>query len=118
MESVILIASSEISFIGEYEISAKTISQRYPIPKQKWIIRTTKSGKIIHRRKSPKKGKLTDLFYELVSFPHLITEDNFSIYLNIAEPTPLRNILQELSLVESSDIRGETIRVKLQSQQQ
>jgi len=43
------------------------------------------------------------------------TEENFSIYLNIAEPIPLDNILQELSLVESSDVRGDTIKLKLKN---
>jgi len=41
------------------------------------------------------------------------TEDNFSIYLDIAEPTPLNNILQKLSLVESSNVSGDTIKLKL-----
>jgi F0F1-type ATP synthase membrane subunit b/b' len=43
------------------------------------------------------------------------TEDNFSIYLNISKPIPLHNILQALSLVESSDPRGDTIKLKLRS---
>ena len=41
------------------------------------------------------------------------TEENFSINLVIAEPTPLNSILQELSLVESTDIKGNTINLKL-----
>lgn len=62
----------------------------YPIPRRKWIIRTTKSGKIIYRRKSPRKGKLTDLFYELVSFPHLITENNFSMEVLMIDEEEVR----------------------------
>ena len=51
----------------------------HPIPQHKWIIRTTNSGEVMNRRKSPKKGKIADLFYELVSFPHLVGEDRFSL---------------------------------------
>ena len=43
------------------------------------------------------------------------TEDDFSIYINIVEPIPLHNILRELSLVESSDVRGDIIKLKLKS---
>lgn len=41
------------------------------------------------------------------------TEEYFSIYLAITEPIPLQNILHELSLVESSSLKGNTIRLKL-----
>jgi F0F1-type ATP synthase membrane subunit b/b' len=41
------------------------------------------------------------------------TEENYSIYLNIVEPIPLLSILQNLSIVESSDDRGDTIKIKL-----
>ena len=40
-------------------------------------------------------------------------EKNYSIYINMAEPIPLPNILQDLSLVESSDDRGDTIKIQL-----
>jgi vacuolar-type H+-ATPase subunit H len=41
------------------------------------------------------------------------TEDNFSIFINITEPIPLHNLLAELSLVESSDIKGEIVKLRL-----
>lgn len=43
------------------------------------------------------------------------TEDDFSIYINVVEPIPLHNILRELSLVESSDVRGDIIKLKLKA---
>ncbi|MFC1914407.1 hypothetical protein ACFLXF_03950 [Chloroflexota bacterium] len=43
------------------------------------------------------------------------TEDDFSIYINIVESIPLHNILGELSLVESSDVRGDIIKLKLKA---
>lgn len=57
----------------------------HPIPDKKWIIRITESGDIISRRKSPKKGKLFDLFNELVSIPDLIDKKNFSLEVLVIE---------------------------------
>lgn len=51
----------------------------YPIPQEKWIIRETAIGELITRRRSPKRGKIFDLFKELVRIPDIITEENFSI---------------------------------------
>ena len=52
----------------------------YPIVQEKWIVRlaTDKSGAAV-RRKSPKKGRLEDLFWELVSVPQLLSNPNFSL---------------------------------------
>src|SRR5919112_1615330 len=42
----------------------------YPIVQEKWIVRlATGKGAVAIRRKSPKKGRLEDLFWELVSIP-------------------------------------------------
>ncbi len=51
----------------------------YPIPQEKWIVRITSDGEIKSRRKSPKSGKVIDLFSELVRIPDLITDPNFMI---------------------------------------
>ena len=51
----------------------------HPIAKQKWIVRVTPSGEILSRRKSPKKGRLVDLFTELVHLPAMIRDKNFSL---------------------------------------
>jgi len=62
----------------------------YPIVKEKWIVRSapincastnstaTKSNAVV-RRKSPKRGRLEDLFWELVSIPQLLSTPNFSL---------------------------------------
>ena len=52
----------------------------YPIVQEKWIIRsaTDDRGRAI-RRKSPKKGRLEDLFWEMVSIPQLLANRNFSL---------------------------------------
>lgn len=51
----------------------------YPIAEQKWIVRVTPLGEILSRRKSPKKGRLVDLFTELVHLPDMIRDKNFSL---------------------------------------
>ncbi len=51
----------------------------YPIPHEKWIVRITSDGEIKSRRKSPKSGKVVDLFGELVRIPDLIINPNFTI---------------------------------------
>jgi hypothetical protein len=52
----------------------------YPIAQEKWIVRPANDdhGRVL-RRKSPKRGRLEDLFWELVSIPHLLSNRNFSL---------------------------------------
>jgi hypothetical protein len=58
----------------------------YPIPKVKWIVhKSATTGEIYGRRRSPKKGCLTDLFNELVSIPDLVSKSNFSIEVLMIE---------------------------------
>jgi hypothetical protein len=51
----------------------------YPVVQEKWIVRSTTDGGIAVRRKSPKRGRLEDLFWELVSIPQLLSNPNFSL---------------------------------------
>jgi hypothetical protein len=52
----------------------------YPIVQEKWIVRSAAhNGKRAVRRKSPKKGRVEDLFWELVSIPQLLLHPNFSL---------------------------------------
>lgn len=62
----------------------------YPIAKLKWIVHVSRSGEFVRRRKSPKKGKLTDLFYELVYAPSLIKDRNFSLEVLLIEEEEVR----------------------------
>jgi hypothetical protein len=48
------------------------------------------SGEFVRRRKSPKKGKVTDLFYELVHAPSLIKDRNFSLEVLLIEEEEIR----------------------------
>ncbi len=62
----------------------------YPIAKLKWIVHVSRSGEFVGRRKSPKKGKLIDLFYELVHTASLIKDRNFSLEVLLIEEEELR----------------------------
>ncbi len=62
----------------------------YPIPQLKWIVHVTKEGEMIRKRKSPRKGRLVDLFYELVNTPSLVKEENVSLEVLMIEEEELR----------------------------
>lgn len=51
----------------------------YPIAREKWIVKLGASGEPTNRRKSPKRGGVEELFAELVSFPTLLADPNFSL---------------------------------------
>lgn len=63
----------------------------HPVAVEKWITKMAKDGTtLISRRKSPKRGSLYDLFDELVSFPHLINNPNFSVEVVLVKEEELR----------------------------
>ena len=62
----------------------------YPIAQKKCILHTNKFGEVVSRRKSPGKGKLTDLFRELVRVPELIKEVNFSLEVLLIDEEEIR----------------------------
>lgn len=52
----------------------------FPIAVEKWIVKLAKNNiDNVTRRKSPKRGRVEDVFRELVSIPHLLMEPNFSL---------------------------------------
>jgi hypothetical protein len=64
----------------------------YPIAKEKWIVRKAGSGKkILGRRKSPKVGRLSDLFEELVSIPDLINHENLVLEIPLIQEEEIRH---------------------------
>lgn len=44
---------------------------------------------------------------------NVATEDDYSISLISNEPIPLKSILSELTLIESSDVKGDTVKLRL-----
>jgi hypothetical protein len=64
----------------------------YPIAQEKWIVRKSGSGKkILGRRKSPKAGRLADLFEELVSIPELINHPNLTLEIVLIQEEEIRH---------------------------
>ncbi len=52
----------------------------YPIAQEKWIVKQPKdNSSAVTRRKSPKRGRVEDMFWEMVSFPHMFMNTNFSL---------------------------------------
>jgi len=52
----------------------------YPIAREKWLIKLPKAGgSKTNRRKSPKRGRVEEVFKELVSFPELLCKEGFSL---------------------------------------
>ena len=52
----------------------------HPISERKWVVRVDGDGEtVISRRRSPRRGRVEDLFYELVYMPELLAEENMSL---------------------------------------
>ena len=52
----------------------------YPIAQEKWIVQLAKDDSSgFTRRKSPKRGRVEDLFWEMVNIPQLVSNRNFSL---------------------------------------
>jgi hypothetical protein len=65
----------------------------YPIVQEKWIVRSaTRNGKGAVRRKSPKKGRVEDLFRELVSVAPLLSNPNFSFEVLMISGEEVRRV--------------------------
>lgn len=63
----------------------------YPIALEKWIVKEPKQGESRpKRRKSPKRGTLVSVFEELVSFPQLISNPNFSLVVILIREEEVR----------------------------
>jgi len=62
----------------------------YPLPERKYITHVTKDHIVLNTRKSPKKGRLTDLFRELVMIPNMIGVENFSLEVLLIDEEEIR----------------------------
>lgn len=62
----------------------------HPVPERKWIVRVDRDlDSVLSRRKSPKRGRLEDLFQELVYIPRLIMDPNFSVEVLLVDSEDL-----------------------------
>ncbi len=63
----------------------------YPIAQEKWIVKLSNDGgKAKTRRKSPKKGRVEDVFWEMVSLPQLDSNRNFSLEVLMIQEEEVR----------------------------
>ena len=61
-------------------VRAHRIRLIYPIAQEKWIVKLEKDDSVgFTHRKSPKRGRVEDLFWEMVSFPQMLANPNFSL---------------------------------------
>lgn len=51
----------------------------HPIAYNKWITRLSGDMEQLSRRKSPRRGRVEDIFYELVYMPELLVDPNFEL---------------------------------------
>ena len=64
----------------------------YPIARNKWLVKLPKEkGKEPRRRKSPKHGDFENVFEELVSFPTLLSNPNFSVEVLLIHEEEIRH---------------------------
>lgn len=75
------------SLVQEYPV--KLI---YPVAVEKWLLKATKTGQgeAQTRRKSPKQGRVVEVFNELVSFPELMQDPNFSLEIAFIQEEEVR----------------------------
>jgi hypothetical protein len=62
----------------------------YPLVERRWITYITKDNIVIEKRKSPRKGVLTDVFRELVMIPSIIGHVNFSLEILFIDEEEIR----------------------------
>ena len=62
----------------------------YPIARRKWLVYVTKFGEVVKKRRSPKKAKLVEIFYELAHLCELIKCKNFSFEVLFVEEEEVR----------------------------
>ncbi len=63
----------------------------YPLAQEKWLYKLPKPGwDSPRRRKSPKRGRVEDVFQELVSFPDLMLQDHFTLEVVLIQEEEVR----------------------------
>ncbi|MGV8983475.1 hypothetical protein [Clostridium sp.] len=92
-DSLIEIQTRNFSAIGNKLralVKYNVVRLVHPIAIEKYIVTMDECEKIISRRKSPKKGKLLDLFDELIRIPDLIDEENFILEILLTKEEEIR----------------------------
>ena len=71
-------------------LAAHPVRLVYPIPQEKWIIKIPEGEGETGRRKSPKRGSAEEVFRELVSFPEMLAQPNFSLEVLLIQEEEVR----------------------------
>lgn len=62
----------------------------YPVTAEKWIVRLDDDGQQLGRRKSPKRGRVEEIFGELVYLPALLSHPNFTLEALLIQEEEIR----------------------------
>jgi hypothetical protein len=71
-------------------VASRRVVLVYPIPIEKWLVRVDADGRVLGRRRSPKRGLALDLFDELVHIPGLVAHPDFRIELPLTREEEIR----------------------------
>jgi hypothetical protein len=71
-------------------VSRHPVRLVYPVPRDSWIVKLPQHGGEPSRRKSPKRGRVINVFDELVSVPDLLTNVNFALDVVLTQEEELR----------------------------
>ncbi len=62
-----------------------------PVAVERWIVRLAADGKkVVSRRKSPRRGSVPQIFAELVAFPELLANQNFTLEVALVREEEVR----------------------------
>jgi hypothetical protein len=56
-----------------------TVRLVYPVAVEKWVVRLAADGSLVGRRRSPKRGRIEDVFAELIRFPAMMAHPHFTL---------------------------------------
>ncbi len=96
-------------FLPDYPVTVV-----YPIPKERsvsWI--DPKTGDISKPRKSPKRGKATDVFYELYQIREFMTHENFHLKLLLVNVCDYRMLSNSVKNPKKGSVRYERLPIEL-----
>lgn len=62
----------------------------HPVARERWIVRLDADGMVLGRRRSPKRGRVEQIFAELVRFPALIRHPRFTLEVLLTREEEVR----------------------------
>lgn len=71
-------------------LSSHRLRLVFPVAQRKWIVTTDEAGRVLRRRRSPKRGAYRDVFAELMRIPDVMGNPNFTLEVLLVEVEELR----------------------------